>query len=107
MSENNNDEAPSINVLESKKYKNITIIRKISLNIIIVLLWGVSATFNLIDLYRGVKLFQSIWTYLTLGITLLLIFMVLIPFRMHIKSEFERSKEEKEKSKEEKNKSKE
>ncbi|MHA1316839.1 MAG: hypothetical protein ACTSQ6_04875 [Candidatus Heimdallarchaeaceae archaeon] len=74
----------------------ITLIRKILLSISILTIWVVSAIFNIIDLNNGIGYFQSLWSYLTLLITILLIFSVIIPLRRNIKQEIEQLKKEKE-----------
>ncbi|MHA1416475.1 MAG: hypothetical protein ACTSRR_09485 [Candidatus Heimdallarchaeaceae archaeon] len=83
-------------IRDSKKYMKITLIRKILLSISILTIWVVSAIFNIIDLNNGIGYFQSLWSYLTLLITILLIFSVIIPLRRNIKQEIEQLKKEKE-----------
>ncbi|MHA1115381.1 MAG: hypothetical protein ACTSPJ_04345 [Candidatus Heimdallarchaeaceae archaeon] len=96
MAENTNEKENIADIRDSKKYMKITLIRKILLSISILTIWVVSAIFNIIDLNNGIGYFQSLWSYLTLLITILLIFSVIIPLRRNIKQEIEQLKKEKE-----------
>ncbi|UJG40912.1 MAG: hypothetical protein K9W45_00290 [Candidatus Heimdallarchaeum aukensis] len=96
MAENTNEKENIADIRNSKKYMKITLIRKILLSISILTIWVVSAIFNIIDLNNGIGYFQSLWSYLTLLITILLIFSVIIPLRRNIKQEIEQLKKEKE-----------
>ena len=96
MAEKTNEKENISDIRNSKKYMKITLIRKILLSISILTIWVVSAIFNIIDLNNGIGYFHSPWSYLTLLITILLIFSVIIPLRKNIKQEIEQLKKEKE-----------
>ncbi len=88
-------------IRDTKKYKRITMFRKISINIIIIILWFVSATFNVLDIYNGTHIASSPWTYLTLAVSFLLVIVVIVPLFIEIRQDIRKikNKEELEKNK--------